>query len=182
MNLVDTLNGLKAVYAICPCCGDPIRLADADLFTKARPPKTKFDEIEEETSQIETQLERYEASRERIEEGARRRGRDAARQRLAEIAPFFTSRRIVPNDVKVLFDPVDYVVFNGLDAGCCGSVELVDRPPQNAMRERLHWSLERALKEGKIEWQTFHISDDGKVVAKRRKTARESSLGGTSQR
>lgn len=175
MNLVDTLNGLKAVYAVCPCCGDPIRLADADLFTKARAPKTRFDELEEEASRIAAQLDRYEASRERIEEAARRRGRETARQRLAEIAPFFTIRRIVPNDVKVLFDPVDYVVFNGLDAGRCGSVVLVDHPADSSSRERVQLSIERAVKEGNVEWQTFQISDEGRVTTKRRKAVRAAS-------
>ena len=88
------------------------------------------------------------------------------------MVPGFVGRKIAPQDVKVLFDPVDYVVFHGMTERTCASVLLVDRPPSNRGREAIHRSLEAVIKKGNLDWETYRITDDGEVVPERRSRSR----------
>lgn len=164
MNLVGVLNEMKRIYGICPCCDEPFRLSDATLFTKVAPPKTPFEKIDDAFARLERRIEIFEGEEEEMREKARRLGQLAARKRLREIAPFFAGRKIDPQDVKVLFHPVEYVVFRGMQSDRCASVDFIDHPPNNRERERVQRSLEKAITAGNLEWQTFRIDENGHIA------------------
>lgn len=164
MKLVEVFNELKRIYGICPCCGEPFRLSEAVLFTKTAPPKTVFEKLDDAYDRLDRQNERFEEKEEELREEARRLGQLEARRRLREIAPFFVARRIDPHDVKLLFHPVEYVVFRGMQNDRCASVDFIDHPPVNRDREKIQRSLDSAITAGNLEWQTFRIGEDGRVV------------------
>lgn len=164
MKLVDLLNELKRIYVICPCCGEPFRLSETTLYTKAAPPKTVFEQIEDARLRLEKRIEKFDEKEQEIRDEARRLGQLEARRRLRQIAPFFVARRIDPHDVKLLFHPVEYVVFRGMQTDRCASVDFIDHPATSRERERIQRSLDGAIKGGNLEWQTFRIDDDGRVV------------------
>lgn len=68
---------------------------------------------------------------------------------LKRIAPTFVGRGIDPQDVKVIFHPVEYVSFRGLIDGDLTAIEFIDRAPDSAERERLQGS--RANHAGSLE-------------------------------
>lgn len=164
MNFVGVFNQLKRIYGICPCCGEPFRLSDTALYTKTAPAKTLFEKMDDERARLERCAERFDAREAEIREEARRLGQMEARRRLREIAPFFVARKIDPQDVKLLFHPVEYVVFRGMQTDRCASVDFIDHPARSRERERIQRSLNHAIKAGNLEWQTFRIGDDGRVV------------------
>src|SRR5882672_3991861 len=116
MDVLTLFAGFQRIYGFCPCCGEPFRLSDAQLFVSGPPPKTDFDRVADEQRKLDIAVERFDEREEGLREASTERGRNAARTRLSEIAPFFVSRRIDPNDVKVLFDPVRYLAFRGMNA------------------------------------------------------------------
>ena len=164
MNLVEVFNELKRIYVICPCCGEPFRLSETTLYTKSAPPKTVFEQIEDARLRLVRRIEKFDEKEDAIREEARRLGQLEARRRLRVIAPFFVARRIDPQDVKLLFHPVEYVVFRGMQRDRCASVDFIDHPARNRERERIQRSLDGAIKAGNLEWQTFRIDDGGRVV------------------
>lgn len=164
MNLLDVFDQQKRIYGICPCCGEPFRLSDTTLYTKTAPPKTVFEKMDDERARLDRQAERFDAREEEIREEARRLGQIEARRRLRTIAPFFVARKIDPHDVKLLFHPVEYVVFRGMQTDRCASVDFIDHPARSRERERIQRSLDHAIRAGNLEWQTFRIGDDGRVV------------------
>lgn len=164
MNLVEVLNEMKRIYVICPCCGEPFRLSETTLYTKTAPPKTVFEEMDDARLRLERRIEKFDENEAAIREEARRLGQLEARRRLRVIAPFFVARKIDPQDVKLLFHPVEYVVFRGMQTDRCGSVDFIDHPPTNRERERIQRSLDSTIKAGNLEWQTFRIDDDGRVM------------------
>lgn len=164
MNFVGVFNQLKRIYGICPCCGEPFRLSDTALYTKTAPAKTLFEKMDDERARLERCAERFDVREAEIREEARRLGQMEARRRLREIAPFFVARKIDPQDVKLLFHPVEYVVFRGMQTDRCASVDFIDHPARSRERERIQRSLDHAIKAGNLEWQTFRIGDDGRVV------------------
>lgn len=164
MTFVTAFNDMKRIYGICPCCGDPFRLSEAALFTKTAPPRTVFEQMDDAFYRLERRIERFDELEAERREAARRRGQIAARRRIRAIAPFFVERKIVPSDVKVLFHPVDYIVFSGMGNGRCGSVDFIDHPPNSRERETIQRSLERTIRSGNLEWQTFRVNDAGRIT------------------
>jgi len=167
MNALRWLQDIKKIYGICPCCGEVFRLADAVIYTREPPPKTAFDLLRESNERHESAVARFEMQREAILEVERDRGAAAAHEQLVRIAPDFVGRGIDPEDVKVIYDPVRYIVFRGLDASNITGIEFIDAEPTSSERERLLRSLDATIKAGNVAWATWRITEDGRVVVER---------------
>lgn len=165
MNLVRLLSEMKRIYGICPCCGEPFQLSEAEIFTRSRPPRTVFEKVDDACGRLQRRIEKFEEDEEQMREEARRIGQLAARRRLRQIAPFFSGRGIDPQDVKLIFHPVQYVAFKGMQKNLCASVDFIDHPPTNREQEVVHKSLNKAIRAGNLEWQTFRIGDDGRFIS-----------------
>jgi len=102
-------------YAECPCCGEPILLKDAGLFylddfspeaeklfqQKLKECKVREKDIREERKAISR---RSETATTTINIGFI----------LERIAPIMRDFRFDRNDCRSLFDPIDYIIFEGL--------------------------------------------------------------------
>jgi predicted Holliday junction resolvase-like endonuclease len=53
-------------------------------------------------------------------------GRREMRRRLNGLTRFYQKRQIALEDLKLVFDPVDYVAFRGLGERRCSSIEFID--------------------------------------------------------
>ena len=89
-------------------------------------------------------------------------GRKQAKQRLKEIDPVFSGTGVDPQDVKVVFDPVEYVVFHGL-ASVYGVkfIEFISRSPSNKKQEVLIESISKTINNGDVEFETLRMRNDG---------------------
>jgi predicted Holliday junction resolvase-like endonuclease len=163
MSLLDLFRRFQTLLGICPCCGRWFKLSDAQLFISKAPTATPFDELAQAQAELEAAISRFDEREERVRSLAREKGRLLARRRLKKIAGWCSEGRFDPNDVKVLFDPVEYVVFAGLSSRGCSRVAFVDRPPKSRQKELLLESLGRAIRRGNVEWHTYRVTDDGEV-------------------
>jgi predicted Holliday junction resolvase-like endonuclease len=69
-----------------------------------------------------------------------------------------------PQDVKALFDPVDFVIFNGMNNEHIKDVVFFDGPAYSKQREKTQKSIKSVIKNGNLKWQTLRIDEeDGKV-------------------
>lgn len=162
--IVRLLRGYQTVFGICPCCGELFRLSEARLSIGRPSRRTVVDEIEADERALEDSIERFEAREDRIREAARETGSAAARLHLRRIAKAFTAQRIDPNDVKIIFDPVQYVVFAGYNGSGCTRICFVDRPPQSARGAQIMESLDRTIERGDIRWRVYRIDDKGQIT------------------
>jgi predicted Holliday junction resolvase-like endonuclease len=155
---------VKKLYGFCPCCGELFRLSEADIYSKTPPPRTDFDELEFRRGQLENMIDRFEAKKEAIEAEATKKGQAKARRKLRKIAPYLYDRAVVAQDMKVIFDPVEYLVFHGLTEKKCTLLEFVDHPAETKEREKAQRSIQTAISGGNVEWQTFRVQSDGNIV------------------
>lgn len=156
---------LRSAARTCPPgCGELFRLSDAELFTKGATPRTVFDRVADEFEKLARRGERFDEQEAGLREAAVRAGQRQATRKLKAIAPFFSGRGVNPQDVKVLFDPIEYVVFRGLntDSGV-KAIELVDRAPDSTRREKVQESLRKVIAEGAVEWGTYRIDLEGRI-------------------
>jgi len=88
------------------------------------------------------------------------------RRRGAE--PVFACRGYFAHDVKPLFDPVDYIIFDGINApSAVTRIVLFDGPALGHARERTQRSIQRALEAGNYEWKTVPMGKDGRIQPER---------------
>ena len=93
-------------------------------------------------------------------------GLRAAKKTLKKIDPVFSGSGYNPHDVKVIFDPVTYIVFNGIGTGRLREIVMLAHPPESATGERLHNSIRTAVKDGNFEFRTLHVDKDGNIATR----------------
>ena len=168
--VAHTINDIQGLLAVCPCCGRMFRLVEGKFLFPQRPLKPceylelasleqrLFDAGELVGAAEEQFEERLEAQRERL----RKRGLRKAKRKLRKIDPTFSGSNINPQDVKVIFEPVEYVVFNGLNSERgVNLIEFVSRSPENRAEEVTVKSIDRSIRNGSISFETLHMRDDG---------------------
>jgi predicted Holliday junction resolvase-like endonuclease len=181
--LVHTVNGIQEILGICPCCGEILRLAEAKfIFPKETPKTCEYLDlvtlerrVADDDSRVSTAEERFEEKLDEQRSTLIDHGRRKAKRQLRKIDPIFSARGIDPQDVKVIFEPVEYIIFHGLNsAGGVSSLEFVSRPPETRTQEVTVTAVDNAIRNGNVEFETLHMCNDGSLevrTALRRKRA-----------
>lgn len=161
-DLLLFLKESRHIFSVCPECVAVHRLSQLQLSAKGRYKPDWMDEIELEKGKLSERMEKLE---ERARE-FRTQAKEHAERRelprlLRRVAPVFVKQRIDPRDVRTLFDPVEFVIFEGMNSndGVRG-VTFVQIGGSSAIVR----SIERAVRGGKYGWNTLKIADDGRVV------------------
>jgi len=168
--LAKTIDEIQEVLAICPCCGEIFRLVEGKfIFQQRRPQRCEYSSLVELEARVHSAEEKLLAVEERFEERLLEQGeklaaigRMQAKRKLRKIDPIFSGREIDPQDVKVIFDPIEYVIFHGLnsDEGV-EVIELLSRSPETASDERILKSIESTVRKGDVGFETLFMRDDG---------------------
>jgi predicted Holliday junction resolvase-like endonuclease len=152
----------RRIFGICPECGDFFRLSDCKIFLKTKPVSDWMDEMEAKAKRIDAAEEKLGEQETELREQAREKGRRRALLTVKKIDPIFAPRRLNPDDAKVVFHPIDYIVFDGMKrAESIRNIVLLDRKAKRTAS--VQKSIERVVERGNYEWQTLRIQEDGKV-------------------
>lgn len=152
----------RQIFGICPCCGELFRLSDADISVKNKFKSDWLDALERRADHLDTKEERLQERKSEMQEKAKAIGRRKAVKFVKRIDPVFTPRKLDPDDAKVIFHPVDYMVFNGMSQrDIVNKIVFLDRI--DVQDARLQKSIEKAIEKRNYEWQTLRVLDDGKV-------------------
>ena len=166
--LVATFQDFRRILGVCPCCGEVFRLTDLMIAYRAKPAVTWLDSLEADEGRQQRVEDRFAEDEQRIRELAKERGRRALPRLLREAEPLFACRGYFAPDVKPLFDPVDYIVFDGMNASpAVTRIVLFDGPALGHARERVQRSIQRALEAGNCEWKTVRMGKDGRIQPER---------------
>lgn len=163
--LVAALEDFRNILGICPCCGEFFRLTEIQIFYRARPSRTWFDKLEEMMARVERAEDRFSETEERIRKLARQRGRRQLPALLRVCEPILSPRGFFPQDAKALFDPVDFVIFDGMNRDeMVHRIVLLDGTPDSRARERIQRSIESVVHQGNYEWRTIRLEKNGQIV------------------
>lgn len=168
--LIQTIDGIQEVLALCPSCGEIFRLVEGKfIFPQKRPKTCEYLELVALENRLADQEDRLASHEERFDEWLERQreqlteqGRQLAKRKLRKIDPTFSAKDIDPQDVKVIFDPVEYIIFHGLNSGDgVDLVEFVSRSPDSKAQETIVKSIGKTVRNGDVEFETLHMKDDG---------------------
>lgn len=171
--LAQTIDGIQEVLAICPCCGAIFRLVEGKFIFPQKSPKpceylglvALERKVSDEDDRITSAEERFEKKLEQQRQKLTEQGRKQAKKKLMKIDPTFSAKDIDPQDVKVIFDPVEYLIFHGLHAGDgVDCVEFVSRTPDSKTQEAFIKSIDNIIRDGNVEFETLKMKDDGSFV------------------
>lgn len=154
--IIKALTGDK-VYANCPCCEEPIRLSEANLFYLDNFSKVgselyqaKLTEIRERKKYLRTRPKSVSV---KSEIGARFVNIGAILER---IAPSLSSFRFNRNDCRSLFDPIDYLIFEGLsNAGKVNRIIFAEIKTGKARLNARQQEIKSVVENKKIDFCTY---------------------------
>jgi len=164
--IVDFFSLNRQIFGTCPHpdCGEIFRLSDCRVYLGKKPASDWMDALEREDNRLARLEAKLREKEEAVREKAREKGRSLAQRRVRQIDSIFTPRRLNPDDAKVIFHPIDYVVFNGMKGReRMKNVILLDREGVTTEQRRLQRSIEKTVEKGRLAWQTLRIGDDGTV-------------------
>jgi predicted Holliday junction resolvase-like endonuclease len=168
--LIRTIDGIQEILGICPCCGEIFRLVEGKFVFPKKPVKSceylDMVALEKKVAVEEDRLsraeERFQDKLDLQQERLAKKGQRKAKRKLKKIDPVFSARDIDPQDVKVIFHPVEYVVFHGLNSQRgLSHLEFISRQPESKLQEVTTRSIERTIKNGEVSFETLRLKDDG---------------------
>ena len=179
-NLLSNQQLLRKIFGVCPCCGELFRLSDLEIHEKKMTSKEtrggkkkdfdwleRIELLEEKADNLETRIEERESG---VREAAREAGRKAAEKAMElairKVDSVFTPAKLDARDSKVIFHPIDFVVFNGLQHRNIDKIMMLDRKPQNKAHDELQKKIISVVKRKAFEWRTIHVAEDGLVSSK----------------
>lgn len=144
-------------FAECPCCGEEINLKtislfDGDNFTP--------DALLIYNQQLEIIKAKKEALKKLKEIGASKSQTGAKAINigfiLERIAPTLDSFRFSHNDCRSLFDPIDYVIFEGLSSNnYVDKIFFVDIKTGASKLSKKQREIKNVISEGKVEFKKY---------------------------
>jgi len=168
--LIQTIDGIQEILAICPCCDEIFRLVEGKFIFPQKQPKASDylalvaleEKLSKEDERLASAEERFSESLEKRRQQLTELGRNLAKKKLKKIDPTFSAKNINPQDVKVIFDPVEYAIFHGLNSRKgVDFVEFVSRSPESKTQELIVESISKTVRNGNVEFETLHMKDDG---------------------
>ena len=156
----------RQIFGICTCCGEFFRLSDCKLYQDAKAPTDWLDKLEKEEKRIDLLEEKINEEMDLMKQQAREKGRLTANKMVKAVDKVFHPQQLNPDDAKVIFHPVDYVVFNGMkDEGAEGmkNILLLDGEKKTTEGKAIQKSIMKAVDKGNYEWITLRVENDGSI-------------------
>jgi predicted Holliday junction resolvase-like endonuclease len=144
-------------YIQCPCCDEPFPLRKAGLFylDEFTPDaKELYQQYKQELKERERELKGQRKSiTQKSQVGAKAVNIGFILERLAPTMPGFRFDR---NDCRSLFDPIDYVIFEGLSKkGVVSKILLSDIKTGAAKLSNKQKEIKVLVEKKKIGWDTY---------------------------
>ena len=78
----------------------------------------------------------------------------------------FAPLKLNPDDAKVVFHPIDFLVFNGLKAKELKNLLILDSDNKPTDLKRIQDSVINVIEKGNYEWLTMNVEIGGKITMK----------------
>lgn len=147
-------NGFKAN---CPTCGEGIKLKDSSLFSvdnfNAQAKQLLNEKKEELKIQREAISKKKSSTQQRVETTTNSVNMGFILERLAPVLEHFPFDK---NDCRSLFDPIDYVIFEGLQkTGKVQKIFFVDIKSGKAKLKASQKAIKQMIEQKKVEFKNY---------------------------
>lgn len=165
--VVGFYSSLRQIFSACPCCEEIHRLSDCKIYQKIKPPIDWKEKVDKEIERLELMEDKLRIKIEAARVLARTAGRKSADKLIRKIDPVFSPLKLNANDAKVIFHPVDFLVFNGMNNNSGDNsikqILLLDKDNKSGQHRSLQKSIEKAVETKSYEWLTLRVDNDGAI-------------------
>ena len=164
--LLEQLQEFRKILCICPCCGEIVRVSDLRLKLKGTAIKTWLDEYQKKEQDIGKKEERFDEREEKLREIAREKGRKEAEKVFNKaILPSFKALKLDPFDVKPILNPIDFVVFKGMNKKeVISDVIFLSKEYKIPSLQLIRQQIQKSIVQKNYEWQVARIDENGKIL------------------
>jgi len=166
--LVQQFQDFRTILCVCPCCGDIVRISDLKLKTTGKTSRTWRDKYDHDVQKMKTMEAKFEELEEGLRNAARERGRLAAQKVFNNaISPSLKKLKYNPFDVKPVFYPIDFLVFNGMNVKeTVDELILLSRQSKSPTLNLIRDKIDLAVTQENYGWQEARIDEEGKISFK----------------
>lgn len=166
--IINFYSSLRQIFGVCPSCEEIFRLSDCKIFQKSKAEADWKESLDKEITRLENLEEKL---IEKIEEAkilARESGRKEADKLIKKIDTIFGPNKLNPNDAKVVFHPVDFLVFNGMNSNkgdsAVKNLVFLDKDGKRGENAIVQKSIQKAVDSENYEWLTLRVEESGKII------------------
>jgi predicted Holliday junction resolvase-like endonuclease len=156
----------RKILCICPCCNKLVRVSELKLKAKGKAPRTWLDDYEKSMTAIDGKEEKFEEQEDKLREIAHVKGRSQAEKTIRKaMCPALKALNLDPYDVKPILNPIDFVVFNGMNKDkLVSDIMLLSRKHNCPSLEPIHKQISVAVSKKQYDWQVARIDDNGSII------------------
>lgn len=160
-SFIDSFQDLRTLLCVCPCCGEIVRASDLHISDKGKAPKTWLDDYDAELYRLAKRLQEFEEKASEIRDQAVERGRRQVVSRVCScLEPKLARFNFDPYDIKALYHPTDFVVFDGLNLEELDQIIFLCK---KRSIDAIQKSLKSTINDGKIDFKVARVTDEGGV-------------------
>ena len=163
-SLVEYFQLQRKIFCLCPKCHAVQRLSEFHLYLKNRPSKDWMDDIEEMDARLEAEENQMNEKKQEILTKSRELGRHEADEEVRKLDTIFSPRNMNADEAKVVFHPIDYIVFQGMKSdSAMEKLVLLDRKRILIKQKKIQDSIKMAVNKKRYEWQTLRVDPQGQI-------------------
>ena len=162
--ILDIFHKFKTILCICPHCTQLMRLSDLHLRAKTPSPKTWLDERDVKILELQKLEDTFAEKEDEIRKKSVERGRAQVPKIIKKsMNKQFAKLNYDPYDIKPILHPVDFIVYNGMNADNLKDVTFLARITDNDYLKKLHSSIKKAVDAKNYEWSVARVAYDGGI-------------------
>jgi predicted Holliday junction resolvase-like endonuclease len=157
----------RQIFGVCNCCGEIFRLSDTNVYLKTKPTPDWMDKLHASDRRIDKAEDKLDDQEAELREAARELGRKQAAKAAKKVDTVFHPNKFNSDDAKVMFHPVDFLIFNGMKSkNEIKNLVLFDREVKGKEQKALQKSIEKTVSKENYEFVTMQVSEDGTIEYK----------------
>ena len=185
--IVEFLKEQIYIFGVCPCCNEIFNLADTAISVKTKKAilseSKKIIEMQAQNQKLTDNLEALSVKLEENKYGLyalkdemknndtaevikrKKEGRKHAIKKTQENFPIFYKKNIDPRDTRLIFSPVEFIIFDGMaENNVIEDMILLSKKPATKEQETIAQSIQDTIKKGNVDFKIIRFTDNGKIL------------------
>jgi predicted Holliday junction resolvase-like endonuclease len=165
MSVSTLIREQRHIFGVCPHCTTLFRLVDIQISYNSEYVPDWLDRIEKKQEELQGKMDDLESrEREMRDKAINKATQRELPKRLKKIIPSLIDSGFNPQDVKTLFHPVDFVVFDGMNARGVDRIVFLDHSDVDGNRRTQQQMIKGVIQTQNYHWATIRISGGGEVT------------------
>ncbi len=163
--LFESFRDFRKILCVCPCCGEMHRLSDLHIQFKGAVKKTWLDSYEKNLHYMANRENKFAEQEEKLRETSREKGRKEAEKVFNKsLLPSISALKLDPYDIKPILNPIDFVVFKGMNKSeYVKEILFLSKTNNFKSLNDSRVQIDKAISNDKYDWQVARIDEDGKL-------------------